>query len=156
MKTILGLSLGTRIAGLALCRDSYLIEWKVKSFKGHWTDGKLRDILHILKTVMSDYDVTCVVAKKPDIFRTSSALEELISELRVLCNRQKISFTMYSLKAMKYWYKESGVITKSEMIKLAMEKYPEVYAAYNKEQRLKHGYYTKVFEAIILTGKSIY
>jgi len=87
MTTVLGISPGTRLTGLALLRDGELTDWRVKTFKGPWSESKLRDIVFALKTYIDDTGVSVVALKKPDVFRTSNGLERLISELKAFCQR---------------------------------------------------------------------
>jgi len=136
--------------GLAVIRDRELTDCRVKTFKGSWSDSKLRDIVYVLKTYIEDKEITTVTLKKPDVFRTSNGLELLISELKALCQRSKIQMTMLSLRALKENYSLEKGFTKSKMIKEVASGFPELYVDYNKEQRNKNKYYAKMFEAIAL------
>jgi len=152
MTTVLGISPGTRVTGLVIMGDEGLIDWKVKCFKGHWSDSKLKDIVHILRTYIEEYEINSVILKKPDVFRSSGGLEQLIAELRACCNRLGIQLSMVSLRTMKSWYGSSRGYSKSNMIRDVLTKYPELFTSYNKEQRSRNHYYTKMFEALILAG----
>lgn len=144
----LGISPGTRSMGLALIQDGELVEWSVKTYKGSWTNSKLKDILYVLKTFIEEHEVTTIGLKKPDVFRTSTALEQLISELRVLCQRSSIVLSMFSLKTLKAQYSDEKGFTKANMIKRVASQFPELYFDYNKEQKHRNSYYTKMFEAV--------
>ena len=154
--TILGISPGTRTMGLALARDGELIDWRVKTFNGFWSESKLKTIVHVLKTHIEDTGVTAVALKKPDVFRSSSGLELLISELKALCHRYQIPVSMFSLKTLKEQYSKEKGFTKAAMIKRVASQFPALYADYNKEQRNRFKYYTKMFEAIAATRIGIH
>ena len=148
--TILGISPGTRLTGLALLRDGELVDWKVKSFKGHWTTSKLKDILYCIQTYIKKNEVISVVIKKPNVFRSSTGLEQMISELRILLERMGVPMILLSLRTMKAQYSTNKGFTKAQMLKEAVQPFPELYTEFNKEVKSKNGYYVRMFEAFIL------
>jgi hypothetical protein len=149
--TILGISPGTRMTGLAVLQSGDLLDWRVKTFKGTWTNSKLKDVLYILIKYIQNAGITEIVLKKPDVFRTSEGLENLISEIKAFAKRKNIQFTMLSLKSLKSRYSKEKGYTKAKMIKDAISNFPELYGEYNKEHKNRNKYYTKMFEAVILS-----
>lgn len=127
-----------------------LIDWKVKTFKGSWNSSKMKDIVFTFQEYIQEHKVSNVVLKKPDVLRTSSGLEQLISEIRILCQRRNLRLSLISLKTLKSRYSEEKRFTKSQMIKQVVQNYPELYLEFNKEQKQKNRYYTKMFEAVAL------
>jgi Holliday junction resolvasome RuvABC endonuclease subunit len=145
---ILGISPGTRSIGLAVMRDGELIDWRVKTFKGSWTHGKLKDILFALTRYIEYHNVKVIALKKPDIQRSSTGVNQVVSELTVWAKMNRIKGVSFSLQEMKKHFSKEKDFSKEEMIKLVALKYPELYSDYNKEQRNKSEYYEKMFEAI--------
>jgi Holliday junction resolvasome RuvABC endonuclease subunit len=148
--TILGISPGTRSVGLAVMRAGELVEWRVKTFKGSWTHGKLKDILFVLTRYIEDHKVKVLAMKKPDANRSSFGLDQLISELTVWAKMNRIKVHPISLEKMKQHFTKEENFTKKQMIKQVALKSPELHSEYNKEQRNKNSYYKKMFEAIIM------
>jgi Holliday junction resolvasome RuvABC endonuclease subunit len=148
--TILGISPGTRSVGLAMMRAGELVEWRIKTFKGSWTHGKLKDILFVLTRYIEEHNVKMVALKKPDIHRSSPGLDQLASELTVWAKMNRIKVASFTLDEMKKRFSNEKNSSKAEMIKKVALQYPELYSEYNKEQEKKNTYYKKMFEAIIL------
>jgi Holliday junction resolvasome RuvABC endonuclease subunit len=149
--TILGISPGTRSVGLAVMKAEELIEWRVKTFKGSWTHGKLKDILFVLTRYIEDHSVKVIALKKPDMQRSSSGLNQLVSELTVWAKMNRIKTLSFTLQEMKKHFSKEKPFSKAEMIRQVASKFPELFSEYNKEQKNKNPYYTKMIEAIALT-----
>lgn len=133
-------------------RDGALQDWKVKSFKGHWSGSKLKDIMYSLTTYIEDNNVSSIILKKPDVFRTSDGLEYLISDLKTFCLQRHIKIVLISLKTLKEHYSKEKGFTKTKLIRHIAKQNPELYGEYNKEQRNRNSYYIKMFEAIALVN----
>ena len=146
--TILGISPGTRSIGLAVYRNGSLAEWRVKTFKGFWSNGKLKDILYELKNYMAEQGITVVAIKRPDTIRSSVGVQQVVSEITVLAKRNDIKVSLYSLQEMKRYYSKEKRFSKSEMIRQVASTNSELHHEYNKEQRNRNSYYVKMFEAI--------
>ena|SRR5829696_3234694 len=149
---ILGISPGTRAVGLAVMKDSELREWRVKTFKGCWTHAKLKDILYSLMNYVAEHNVKAIALKKPDVLRSSPALNQLVSEITVWAKMNRIKVSSYTLSELKRGLLHSKNINKGEMIKQLLTKYPELHMEYNKEQKNRNPYYIKMFEAIVLVN----
>lgn len=147
--TILGISPGTRIIGIAIWRQDRLTEWQIKTFKGSWTEGKLRDILYTLQRMIDSYEITSLAIKKPDLIHSSLALDKLVSELQLVAQRKKVKVKMYSLEELKKFCSSDRKFTKAQMIQFIAEKNPVLHFEYNKEQKNRNPYYVKMFEAIV-------
>src|ERR1041385_7136966 len=148
--TILGISPGTRVVGLAIKKNSELVEWRVKTFKGCWNFGKLRDIQYELIKYVAKYNVKMIVLKSPDGLRSSSALNKLVSEITVWAKMNRIKIVSYTLQELKDSFTEGRDSNKAEMIKQLVTAYPELRMEYSREQKNKNPYYIKMFEAIAL------
>jgi hypothetical protein len=148
--TILGISPGTRSIGLAVMRDGELIEWRIKTFKGSWSHGKLKDILFVLTRYIEGHRVKVITLKKPDNHRSSTGLDQLVSELTVWAKMNRIKVVSFTLPEMKKQFSKEKNFGKTEMIKQVALRYPELYPEYNKEQRNKREYYLKMVEAVAI------
>src|ERR1041385_1470152 len=114
--TILGISPGTRSIGLAVYRNESLAEWRVKTFKGSWSNAKLKSILYELKNYMAEKEIAVVAIKRPDIVRSSQGVERLVSEIRVMAVRNKMKVVLYSLEELKRHFSTEKKFTKEQMI----------------------------------------
>jgi Holliday junction resolvasome RuvABC endonuclease subunit len=147
-QAILGISPGTRSMGLAVMKGGELIEWRVKTFKGSWSHGKLKDILFVIMEYVQAHNIKIIALKKPGMHRSSGGLDQLASELTVWAKMNRIKVLSFTLQEMKRHYSKEKNFNKAEMIKQVALQYPELYSEYNKEQRNKKAYYVKMFEAV--------
>ena len=147
--TILGISPGTRSIGLGVYRDRTLVEWRVKTFKGSWTQAKLKNILYELKNYITEQEITMIAIKKPDALRSSTGLQQIVSEITILAKRNNIKVIQYSLQELKLYFSKEKKFTKAQMIQQVALAHAELHHEYNKEQRNRNRYYVKMFEAII-------
>ncbi len=150
-QAILGVSPGTHSMGLAVMKAGELIEWRVKTFKGSWSHGKLKDVLFVLMEYVETHSIKTIALKKPDMHRSSEGLDQLVSELRVWAKMNRIKVVSFTLQEMKKHFSKEKNFSKTEMIKQVALQYPELYVEYNKEQRNKNVYYEKMFEAAIVS-----
>ena len=61
--TILGISPGTKYLGIAVLRGPELRDWRVKAFKGRWSEGKLGKIEAVLASLVARYDPDILAVK---------------------------------------------------------------------------------------------
>ena len=148
--TILGISPGTRAVGLAVMKGGELREWRVKTFKGSWSHGKLKDVLYALMNYVAEHSVKMIALKKPDVLRSSPALDQLVSEITVWAKMNRIKVTSYTLSELKQGFFNSKNVSKAEIINQLIIKYPELQTEYNKEKKNRNSYYAKMFEAVLV------
>jgi len=147
--TILGISLGTRLIGIAVIRNGELIDYRVKTFKQRWSKEKQKEILGFIQTLIEYFTVQEVVVKPCNPLRASKRINQLSLELKKLLGGRKVNTHFYSLATVKL-----GLAIKSKnkegLMEAITERYFELRKIYLKEINNRHSYYEKMFEAIAI------
>lgn len=147
--SVIGVSLGTRIAGIAVMKRRELLVYKVKTFKGVWSKKKQNEILKLFDKLYNHYDVKCLTVKIVSPLHSSEPVDELTS---CLINRAKdsgIKVITYPLHEIK---KSIGINKKQSLSEYIAGKYIELRKEYEQEQNSFNTYYTRMFEAIAVAG----
>ncbi|REJ81340.1 MAG: hypothetical protein DWQ44_09820 [Bacteroidetes bacterium] len=135
--------------GIAILRKEKLSIWEIKTFKGHWNEGKLKDILFRVNEIIDRYEVTHICLKRSSKNQTSEGLSKLISEITFLSKRKKLVINQYDLQDLKSLFTDNYKFTKQSMFRALAEQNPFLHEQYNRELKLSVPYYEKMFEAII-------
>lgn len=146
---ILGVSLGTRIVGLALLRSGELVEWHVKSFKHKWSDDKRAAIITSIKQLCELNGVRKIALKKIQPQHLSLPLINLQSSVISFAHAHKIALHQYALSDLAY-ENRGGRRTKKTLSEAIAKKHPRLRNAYLKEHSNRREYYSKMFEAIAI------
>jgi RNase H-fold protein (predicted Holliday junction resolvase) len=144
---MIGLSLGTRVIGLAIVKQGRLEFWGTKVFTGAWSARKLVHILNTLETYIKNYNIGCIFIKRPESPQTSEGLEELIDGVKALAKRLHVAFREYSLSDLKNYC--NGAETKKEVISYILIHYPEVGKGIHFTTR-NTPYHLKCIEAVAM------
>ena len=152
-KTLLGISPGTTVMGLAVMRRGELIEWKVKSFREGWSNGKRDSIVSTVDKLCKYYNVDIISLKKIDPLKSSPQLDRLVEAIQRMAKQRRIKMQHYSLSDLDY-----GNLPKKRRDKIAMkeriaDKHPELRAEYLRARNSKNEYHTKMFEAIAMVER---
>lgn len=150
VETILGISPGTRIIGIAVMHKGELVEWRVKTFSEKWSSEKRKAILETVKTLCDHHNIKLLSIKKIDLLRSSRELERLIVNIVKQAKRQRIKVQALSLSELDYDIRTGNKQTKANIAEHVAERHPEVRQEYLKERNNRREYYTKMFEAIAL------
>ncbi len=147
--TVLGISSGTRLVGIALIQNGRLLEYKIKAFSGPWSEWKLRQITWTIQGYVKRYKVDRIAVKIPENVPDTISYHKVIGAINVIAERADILAYYYSLKDLKIAFlphpKNSNIFTLMEALTL---KYPELYPEWKKERKNLNSYYQKVFEAV--------
>lgn len=143
---ILGLSVNTRMLGLAVISGNRLIDYHIQLRKEAWSPRKRELILTSLQPWCESYTITNVVLSIPYEKQTSSQTKELLESLNGYFSEKKIHLYTYPAKALYVLCKEAK--TKKEIMRTLALEYPELSFHYRKEVSNKNKYYVKLFEAV--------
>jgi RNase H-fold protein (predicted Holliday junction resolvase) len=152
-RTLLGISPGTRIVGLAVIRKGELVEWSVKTFKEKWSKDKERAILAAIERLCRDYGVEAVSVKKVDPSRSSPELDRLQVAITALADRMQIAAVQFSLSDLDYGVRTGTKQTKGSLSEHVASRHPEFKDEYQRERGNRREYYTKMFEAIAMAER---
>ena len=145
---ILGLSVNTRMLGLAVISGHRLLDYEIKLRKDPWTLRKRETILTSLQPWCKHYNIKCVALSIPYEKQTSSQTKELMESIKSYFSKKKIGLCPYPAKTFQTFCQEAKVKTKKEMMRRLALQYPELSHCYRKEVSNKNKYYVKLFEAV--------
>ncbi len=151
---ILGVSPGTRTMGLAVIRDGELIEWRVKTFKGNWSKGKLDYILGVIWKMCDYFSITTIAIKKVDPLRSSVPLDTLTKHIIAHAEKNGMPIASYSLPELSAVSDKKVRNKHSAVAEYALDAYPAVRREYLKEKNNERKYYSKMFEAVLCAHMS--
>ncbi|PQJ11955.1 hypothetical protein CJD36_009185 [Flavipsychrobacter stenotrophus] len=151
MQNILGISLGTRLLGIAVVYDGELSNFRVHSFGGSWTEQKRRGISFSLQKVIRKYAAAHIIVKIPPSTHCSQSIYNLLFDLREYAMQHGIPLKVCTIATMKTVYAGKN---KQVIIQAIASKYPN-HAILSKllHTQRKRGmvYHVKLFEAIACT-----
>ena len=143
---ILGLSVNTRMLGLAIIGRNLLMDYHITLRKETWTPKKREKILTSLQPWCGSYTITNVALSIPYEKQTSSQTKELLESLIAYFKEKKIKLSSYHPKTLFSLCEEAK--TKKEVMKEIACMSPELSSLYHKEIKNKNKYYVKLFEAV--------
>lgn len=142
----LGICPGTKEVGLAVIRDTELLYYGTRTFRGEWSPGKLKTILSAIHRIAKYYVVTAIAVKTPDPKRSSQALDTVMSGIKRQCKQSKIECYEFSLDEIKYRFIGTTKATRKELI-VAADLFDELlYKGSSWDKK----YYIKILEAVAL------
>ena len=147
-QTVLGISPGTRVTGIAVFHDGELMEWKVKTINGAWSKLKLSLLTSYIGKTIDRYAARSMVVKILHESKSSSGLNMLIASLNLLAKEKRCLYYTCTIKDLKSLYKTYTVKNKDDLVEAICRKHPELIFVRNKEKKNRYRYYTKMFEAI--------
>ncbi len=146
--SVIGVSLGTRLAGIAIIKNQELIVYKVKVFKGAWSKQKQNAILRLFDKLYDHYDAKCLAIKLVSPLHSSKAVDGLIKSAIERANKKGIKVMRFSLDEIR---RLLGLNKRQSLNEYVAGKYIELRREYEVEQNSFNKYYTKMFEAIAIT-----
>ena len=150
MDGALGISIGTRTIGFAVLYNNELLDWRIKTFPGKWTEKKQERILRMFERLLSDrYRITSITLKAPIPALCSENIMRLVKAIQKLAKSKQIHISYCTVQELKRRYMETVTRTNKEVfISALMQKYPEL-TGYDRYRAKRQVYYTKLFEAIV-------
>ena len=149
--SVIGVSLGTRLAGIAVMKRRELITYKVKTFKGVWSKKKQNEILKLFDTLYDHYNVKCLAIKLVSPLHSSKQVDVLTLCFMSRAKDKGIKVITFPLHEIK---KTLGLKKSQSINEHIAGKYVELRKEYEQEQNSFNLYYTKMFEAIAVAGLS--
>lgn len=146
--TVLGLSVGTKLMGLAYVRNGILEDWQVKTFDGKWNRNKQKAIVRVVDRHIERYGIKKVILKVPGSCRSSPAVHALTQALICLCERKSIPVSTCTINRLKDMCE---VNNKTELMQATLVHFPELTYLLAKTRETQKIYYVKIFEAVLAT-----
>lgn len=143
---VLGLSIGTRRIGVAVVERNSIFDCQMKSFKGVWSERKLRSILATIEEYIAAYRICHMAIKLPPTYSHSDGIAHLLRQIRGLAKSNRCTFHTYTISQLKKAWGEAAQNKRHLMLQV-LEKY-NLVQLYNREIKNRNKYYEKVFEAV--------
>lgn len=134
--------------GIAIIKDTELVEWRMKVFNDNWSQVKLEKILSTLQGIIEKNDVTVIALKVLHSTRSSEGLNQLISAITALTKSKQIALYSCSITDIKAHCSLLKRCNKGVIVEYVLDKHPELHREYQREQGNLNPYYIKTFEAI--------
>src|ERR1041384_2505677 len=107
-QAILGISPGTRSLGIAILKDGELLDSRIKSFPGKWSEVKQKTILGAISEYINHFGITVIALKTIHISRSAAALNQVIHGIKELSEKRKIKFCIYTIHDLKKFCLKEG------------------------------------------------
>ena len=146
--TILGISPGTQIMGIAVFEGKVLVDRGCKIFKGKYSDSKLEKIIKTIERYVEDYEVEALALKVNSERSTSTFMEEIISKVIDFAKDKGLPVYQYTIDEIKKCFSDCEINNKIELLEKTVERIPELLYEYKKELKKGEGYYIRMFEAV--------
>ena len=145
---VLGLSVNTRMLGLAVISGNQLVDYHIRLRKDPWSPRKRALILTSLQPWCTCYSINSVALSIPYEKQTSIQTKELLESIKSYFKENGIVLSTYPPPSLQAFCEEAESKTKKEVMRRLALKYPELSYHYLKEMRNKNKYYIKLFEAV--------
>ena len=151
MRDILGISLGTRLVGLAVVYDDELIDFRVRKFYDVWSNEKRTEVIASITQTVKRYGIKKIVVKTPKPYHCSQSITDLTDDIIALGEQHSIRVIVCTIATILRKNKDEN---KQSLMQSMLRKYSEhkqLERLYAKEQKNHAPYYAKLFEAIACT-----
>jgi hypothetical protein len=145
---VLGLSVNTRMLGLAIISGSLIVDYHIQLRKDPWNPQKRESIITSLHSCCKSYTINSVALSIQHEKQTSKQTKELMESVTQYFKERQIQYFTYHIETLYVFCEENGAKTKKEIMKALSVLYPELLIHYQKEKDNKNKYYIKLFEAV--------
>lgn len=145
---VLGLSLGTRILGVAIVKGKELRLWQTKRWKRKWCPQKKEMLIAYVHDLITRYGITAIGVKIPPRGHFSHGLIELVSELSKASAVNHLPLKNFRIQELKRMCSQQS-LNRDGMMQCIIKRFDFLQSHYLKEHSNKHSYHVKMFEAIL-------
>ena len=145
---VLGISIGTRVTGIAIINNTELIAWQSHSFPAQWSPAKMEHIITRYEKYIKTHKVTMVVIKIPRLSHHNTAIKSLLSKLRSLLTFHGCMMDYTTLNELKTTLPQ--IQNASDIQDYTLNQYPVLLPEYSRERVNKRPYHHKMFEAVLI------
>lgn len=146
--SILAVNPGTKYLGLAVFQGSDLIYWGTKVLRGKWSINKLRNAEGLLLDIIDRYDIAVLSLKRVHPSRSSTNLRSLITSIEGLAEKRGLTVHRYELGDLRKFFAPGLKANKISILRLALAPYHFLTDHLDREEKHKHPYFIRMFEAI--------
>ena len=147
---IIGINPGSRYLGIAVLDGSELLDWRIKTLEGKWSDEKIRKAIRILSDLIERYEPSVLAIKKLHPARRTKNLLRLTNKIIIFARRKGMKVYQHSIKEIEKSLIESSKLNRRNLFDVLIEQYPALQYDLSKEQSHRNPYYSRMFEAVAL------
>jgi RNase H-fold protein (predicted Holliday junction resolvase) len=144
--TILGISIGTSRTGICILKDGVLLDRQIHNYTATWSDNKLRIITKRYKQYILKRNVSAIVVKIPPINKHTKAIKQILKKIEGLATEYYLEFDLVTKSEIKHTL---HLRSTDEIIKYALQLYPEINYMHEKGKSKDDTYYNKLYEAVL-------
>lgn len=144
---ILGISLGTTTAGIAILNEQELVAHNTHSFRAVWSEHKAEAIVSRLLEYILRYRVQIVVIKLPPETHQPITVTYLFHQLVEKCTYHGCMVQTCTKAQLKQSLPD--VRNTVELMRYVTQHYPVLVPQYEQSLKHKNQYHKKIFEAVI-------
>ena len=145
---VLGISIGTRITGIATINNTELIAWQSHSFPSQWSKAKMSQIISRYEKYIKMYKATMVVIKIPRLSHHNKAIQSLLERLNSIVSAHGCILDYTTLNEIKA--RLPFIRNASNIQDYSLKEYPVLLPEYSRERENKKPYHHKMFEAVLI------
>ena len=149
---ILGISVNTRLIGLAIIKGPSLIDYAVKLNKEKWSETKCQKIITSLQTWCRHISINKVILSRPYAHHQTKQMESLYQKIFKAFAEKDVGVRSYSIQEVLLGWNITNKKKKATLFEKVAQRYPEILAVVEKNRRNSSVYYTKLFEAIAVAA----
>lgn len=147
-RAVLGISLGTRLIGIAVIKDDSLLHWQVRKFRGAWSPARTDQILEFVAQFVPKHEVRAIAVKVPTRGNLSNGLIDLVSKFGMYASITGIPMKALRIQELKLFFGKRS-LNRRQMMQSVCERFPFLERTYHKELANRKIYHLKMFEAIL-------
>ncbi|MDB5124848.1 MAG: hypothetical protein JWP94_2977 [Mucilaginibacter sp.] len=144
---ILGISLGTTTAGIAVVNNKELLQSQTHSFREVWSEHKADKIVKKFHYYIQQYRVEIVVIKLPPKSHRSPPVLLLLEKVVDLCTYKGCMVQTCTKQDIKR--RIPGAKNNDDIMLFAITQYPIITPEYTQALAGKNQYHKKLFEAVV-------
>ena len=149
---IIGINPGTRYLGIAVLDGSELLDWRIKTLEGRWSEEKIKKAIGVVSELIERYELDILAIKKLHPSRRTENLLRLSDKIKNFARLKKLKVFQYSIKDIEKSYIVDEKLNKRNLFEALVKFYPELYPELKKEQSYKNPYHTRIIEAVALAS----
>jgi hypothetical protein len=146
---ILSIIPGTKYLGVAIFVDSDLRDWLIKSIPEISMEGKADYIRSCIADIIERFNINVLAIKKLHPARQSKNLVDLVTVIQETGKRANASVIEFPIHVIEQFFIK-GKLNKKRLVEEVAAMYPVVFHEYEREQKNKNKYLTRMFEAIAM------
>ncbi len=145
---VLGISLGTRLSGIAVLDSGRLVTFGTHSFKQSWSEEKAAEIAGVYERYVADHGVNAIVVKVPPMSHLTDTLRSLLERMNDFVAAHGCMVQVKTHRDIKAELPD--ILNKRDLMLHAVAVYPELSDIRSRELAGRNKYHTKMFEAVIV------